>query len=401
MRSSLSRRLRQWPAVHRAARTAAHALEGAWWSAVRAATSLNTEVGPPRGWFSAREGVERGTFPGRVLRPGREVVPAAADSLRVRAGLVQEKLGSWPVFWSRHRDARLVGRSLALVDERKRVCFESVYGPICLRTDPATRYWRLPPAVRLEGAWTSVVSWWSTGFYHWFMDVLPRLSLLGEFAASTRILVPPLTMPCQAETLDWLGVSGRCVPTTAMHLRVEDYYFAAPTAMTGGSDAYAVEFLRAQFLGRAESAFVAPRKVFVHRVGSVRGIVNEAEVLDFVQQRGWTVVDTAAMPMARQIALFAGADAVCALHGAALVNLLWCQPGCRVFELVPSTYLNGVYEGLAAMVGARHRYEGGLERTRKVHRGLRVRMLPLGRLEARGETFVKAAGRRRAPASAR
>jgi capsular polysaccharide biosynthesis protein len=210
--------------------------------------------------------------------------------------------------------------------------------------------------VRLEGPWTSVVSWWSDGFYHWFMDVLPRLALLGEFPPATRILVPPLTMPCQVETLDWLGVREQCVPTTATHLRVEDYFFSSPTAMTGGSDARAVEFLRSSFLGRADTAAETPRKVFVHRAGGRRGLVNESDVLDFMTQRGWTVVDTAALPMARQISLFAGADAVCGLHGAGLANLLWCRAGCRVFELAPSNYLNGAYEGLAALVSAHHQF---------------------------------------------
>jgi capsular polysaccharide biosynthesis protein len=163
-------------------------------------------------------------------------------------------------------------------------------------------------------------------------------------------------MPCQIETLDWLGVREQCVPTTATHLRVEDYFFSSPTAMTGGSDARAVEFLRASFLGRADTAAGTPRKIFVHRAGGRRGLVNESDVLDFMTQRGWTVVDTAALPMARQISLFAGADAVCGLHGAGLANLLWCRAGCRVFELAPSNYLNGAYEGLAALVSAHHQF---------------------------------------------
>ena len=44
-----------------------------------------------------------------------------------------------------------------------------------------------------------------------------------------------------------------------------------------------------------------------------------------------------------------------ALHGAALTNLLWCRPGCKVFELVAQNYQNGVFEGIAQAIGVNHK----------------------------------------------
>src|SRR6185312_9036773 len=96
---------------------------------------------------------------------------------------------------------------------------------------------------------------------------------------------------------------------------------------------------------------VSPPKFFVHRVGASRGLINEAEVLDFFRNLGWAIIDTETLTMAQQIQLFANAKQVCALHGAALTNLLWSNPGCRVLELVPQNFLNGVYEGIAEALG--------------------------------------------------
>jgi capsular polysaccharide biosynthesis protein len=58
----------------------------------------------------------------------------------------------------------------------------------------------------------------------------------------------------------------------------------------------------------------------------------------------------------RQSRLFAEAEAICTLHGAALTNLVWCKPGCRVLELVADTFVNGVYEGIAEQVGVEHHF---------------------------------------------
>jgi hypothetical protein len=39
-----------------------------------------------------------------------------------------------------------------------------------------------------------------------------------------------------------------------------------------------------------------------------------------------------------------------------LTRLVWARPQCRVLELLADNFLNGVYEGLAEAVGARHRF---------------------------------------------
>jgi capsular polysaccharide biosynthesis protein len=274
----------------------------------------------------------------------------------VRAQLQQETLGSWTLFWTQHRNARLVGETLALLDERKHVCYEAVYGPYGHGRDPATRYLRLPSPVHLQGNWTSIVAWWTAAFHHWFMDALPRLALLPEFPHDTGVLGPGPLSDFQAETLAWMGLSDRYRVTTETHVVVENFYFAPPTVMMGGSDPDAVAFLRGTFLGMADPTYDSPPRFFLHRVGRTRGLANESEVLDYFREHDWAIVDPESLTMAQQIQLFASAEVICGLHGGGLTNLLWVQPGCRVYELLASNYLNGVFEGLAALVGAEHRF---------------------------------------------
>jgi capsular polysaccharide biosynthesis protein len=335
------------------------ALRPGIWAPVRKSIPSSIHFGPPRGEFSAIELVRKKAVPGAIIQEAGSLPPMPAGSLRAMAGMWQNSIAPWSVFWSLHGQAQLVGASLILRDESKRLCTEAAYFPYCKGVEPAYYAWKLPPASLLEGKWTSIVSLWTSrypGFYHWIMDVLPRLSRLKEFPEDTRILVPPRLRNYEVESLKLLGLSGRIRPTGESHLKVEDYYFSSPSAMSGCYDPYAVAFLRSAFLQFADTAFITPKRFFLHRIGKSRGIVNEKAVLEVFKKRGWPIIDTENLTLAQQIQLFKNAEAVCALHGAGLVNMVWSPPATKIIELVSDTYINGVYEGLAQMIGADYRF---------------------------------------------
>lgn len=323
---------------------------------LRTVSPVNARFGPLRSTYSEFDLVRRAFIPGKITLPGQTPPVLPPDSLRSRCGLRQNEFQPWPVFWSHRRHARLVGTSLALVDEDKRLCLEAVYGRHCLPDDPAWRAFGFPPPVRLAGRWTSLWSRWGNGYYHWFTDALPRLAALSDFPSDTSILVPAEMLPYQRASLELLGLMDRVRPTAERHLVLEEYFFSSPTAMTGCSNRHAADFLRRKFLPPGPPVGETPRRIYLRRLGKTRGLHNEAAVLAALQARGWVVVDTEAMPLSQQINWFAQAEAVCALHGAGLTNLLWCRPGTKVIELCASTFLNGCYEGLSEDVGLDYRY---------------------------------------------
>jgi capsular polysaccharide biosynthesis protein len=286
-----------------------------------------------------------------------QTVPLAQPgSLRKLAHLGQDGHQPWPIFWTYHKQARLSGETLVFLNDRKRLSTEAAFGPHLAPSDPANRTYRLPPPVSLAGNWTSIISRFSTTYYHWFLDALPRLAVLSELPSDTQVLVHPELPPYKFDTLKWLGLEGRFRPTPESHLILENYYFCSHASMTGCSSPYSVEFLRRAFLDKADLNYDPPRKFYLHRVGKSRGVVNESELLDFWRNLGWAIVDPEAMTMAQQIRLFSRAEQVVALHGGGLTNLLWCQPGCKVLELCADTYLNGVYEGLAETLRLNYRF---------------------------------------------
>jgi len=301
----------------------------------------------------ARDG---GVRDGRMIADGQHLRNADADSLRVLCGMNQNGRQPWPIFWLRRKNARLVGRSLAILEPGKRLLAESAYGLEFYRRDPAFNYAKLPSAKRLEGVYTSLISGWGEGYYHWLMDGLPRLACLSEFPKDTRILVPFHLKKYHSETLKALRLEDRVRPTSEGHLEIDDYFFSAPTAMTGCDNPYAIQYLRHSFLNCGNDRPEIGDRIFLKRRAKTRGFLNEKEIEDFFENEGWDIVDLEELDFSEQVGLFSRVRAVAGLHGGGFTNLLWCRPGCAVLELCADNFLNGCYEGIAAYLDLRHGY---------------------------------------------
>jgi len=352
--------LRLWPRFYEALRQNRRVAQEFLVGKSRLLPSAMWRLGAPNGLYSELSLLRLGEVAGQVVVESQTVPPPRADSLVCQAGLGQDGHQPWPIFWTDHREARLLGPTLVLADDFKRVATESMYGPHAER-DPSFKTVMLPAPTRLKGNWTSIVSMWCNrntcfNYYHWLMDGLPRLALLPCFPKNTGIIVP-YALPAYAwETLRALGVEHRVRETSERHLVLERYFFSAPTAMTGCSNPYAIRFLRDLCLPLADKQYTGPRKVYIHRVGKTRGILNEDDVVARLKNEGWGIVDTEALTLAQQVALFSQAEVICGLHGAAFTNLLWCQPGCLAIELFASNFLNGCYENIARCLDLEHRY---------------------------------------------
>lgn len=313
-------------------------------------------LGGPVGFYSVLEKPNQVS----LILSRQESRPVEADCLRIKCGFLQHSRQPWPIFWQKISPARLVGKSLAVLNEQKKMMLESVYGEKHGADDPSYNYLYLPPATHLSGSWTSLISRWgranSQSYYHWLMDVLPRLALLDRFPPDTGILTVASFNSFQRDTLEILNLIDRCRPTSEIHLVLENYYHSSLTAMTGCDNPYAIQFLRSKFLSAASPAAPRPEKIYITRVGSCRSARDEEEMTAILEKEGWTIIQAQNYSFREQVALFSNVRAVCAIHGAGLTNLLWCPKGCKVLELCPANFLNGCYESMAAFLDLDYRY---------------------------------------------
>lgn len=325
---------------------------------VRAVIPRSLVSGPPRGCFSALELVQQGSIEGRLVLEKQETTEFKPDTLVKHSCFQQDRFQPWPVFWSLHHNARLVGPSLVHLNSKKEACLEAMYGSPYFKDDPSYNYVTHNKAICLEGNWTSIFSNWcrneACAYWHYLMDGLARLALLDEFPADTKILVPFKLEPWKRELLDLLGLAGRYRPTNERHLLIENYYFSSMSAMTGCYNPFAVGFLRERLLPKSDRNYKGPRKFYILREGWKRGIVNEANVRALFKRKGWGLIAPETLSIPAQIRLFSTAEAVCGIHGSAFTNLLWTSPGCHALELCPANMLSGAFECVAKILNLNH-----------------------------------------------
>jgi hypothetical protein len=311
--------------------------------------------GPPVGFYSALDAYSSDRI--RILVHGQILPELPRRSLIRMAGMEQNGQQPWPIFTAFIPHARLVGSSLAPIDDRKRLMKEACYGDRYCKDEPSFNQCITFSSVNLTGDWTSVTGRFSSGYYHWMTDDLPRLASLRHMPLQTKIITRGPLRGYQRESLRLIGLEDRVHPVSGQHFTVERFHFSSPVGMTGCTNPFVVSWLREQYAGYLRPGTGLPEKLFVLRKGKTRGVINQDELAENLMCRGWVAIDLEEYSLERQIALFANASQIIAEHGASLTNLLWCRPGTKVLELCATNFLNGCYEGIALCVGLDHRFE--------------------------------------------
>ncbi|MDT4919029.1 MAG: hypothetical protein QOH89_3729 [Pseudonocardiales bacterium] len=219
-----------------------------------------------------------------------------------------------------------------------------------------------PPPARIGGRLGVLAQRGDGNYYHFLMDVLTKIGVLEQApaVAPPDVWYVPAHAPFQRELLDLFGIGTgqRIDAAEQLHVQADCLVVPGPPAMTEKNPPWAVAFLRGRLLPHVDTS--GPRRnLYVTRGPSAnnRSIVNEAEVVDLLDQHDFEHVDPGTMSVADQIRTFATANIIVAPHGAALANIIFASPGSTLVELFPVGCLLPDYWRLASSVpGMDYRY---------------------------------------------
>jgi len=77
-------------------------------------------------------------------------------------------------------------------------------------------------------------------------------------------------------------------------------------------------------------------KIYVTREdSSYRKIVNEADIIPILREKGYKVINPQLYSIEEQIKIFSNADKVIAPHGSNLANIIFCKPKTEICEIGP------------------------------------------------------------------
>lgn len=180
---------------------------------------------------------------------------------------------------------------------------------------------------------------WSHNFYHWTIDIVPRLELVAGFLRQgLPLIVPPKLRGWQRAALqaviEGLGLAG--IEVIEPQYGVTHFErLVMPTNITHPHDIslQQLKLLRRSRL-RNVSDVGSKRRLYISRRDAAnRRIRNEGEVCAQLQRRQFEVISMSEFTPAEQAALVHRAEVVIGSHGAALTNLVFCQEGATAIEI--------------------------------------------------------------------
>lgn len=255
---------------------------------------------------------------------------------------------------------RVVGPYGAVITDDDTLLFDlsPYYGAFRPAQHPIFLRMRLPPLTDAVGSVAVLTTRGVDNYYHFLIDVLPRLELLRRTGVTVDRFLVNRSLPFQSQLLDRLGIGEELTIESRAEPHVRAERLLVPTLPDNHlrTPPWVTSWLRTQLsppTGRVR------RRLYVTRGQrrNTRRVDNEAEVIRSLAAFGFEAMDPGEYSVEEQIAAFAEAQVVVGPHGAGLTNLVFCQPGATVIEIFAPDYVNVCYWNLASTIeGLRYRY---------------------------------------------
>ena len=267
------------------------------------------------------------------------------------------------VFLASVPNARICGPDFLVLSQDNHIFFESalMQPQVLERTGILdTIIWPAPRLSQPNGCLMAQEC--PNAYYHWLIEVLPKLSLLEPFQSlrSIPLIVSHSLKGFQRESLEMVGVTNRLLPFDGTCWEFDKLLFPALLGPTGCPSPHAVAWLRRNFLKHAKLAVNSPRRIYITRSDAAqRRVLNEDEVVNFLQSEGFEVVCPGKLSLLEQIDLFANVDVVVAAHGAAGPNMVFAPADAMLIELFGDNYINGCFWAVTNIRGQRYGFVTG------------------------------------------
>ena len=216
----------------------------------------------------------------------------------------------------------------------------------------------LPGGVLFQDA-TAVTGGNYDNYYHWLMDIIPKLQIdpFCDYPFDGTVLLPPVSTAAQGQIVAQLIAAKKAVHLIggSQAISVSSLLFL-PNLVSWGYAPFPELVTFFDELKRKLGVSEAPRrKIYITRKDSrQRVLVNQDLVEAALAAKGFEIVELTGLNLEAQARVFASASHIIAPHGAGLTNLVFCNPGVRLCELVMDTYLNWCFRRMAGIRGVHY-----------------------------------------------
>jgi len=176
-----------------------------------------------------------------------------------------------------------------------------------------------------------------------------------------QVLVPPLKYDFHWDSLAEFGFDRSQIIELQPLECVEFECLLASSSPRGKGSAicpgWIIDRYQDTLLVKAETVkAVSGKRVYISRRDApTRMFSNEDEVCQFLEERGFDIVELTPLNLWQKISVFKDADIIVSQTGAGLANLMFCQPCVQVLELVDERFVYPLYASMAVYKKGTHK----------------------------------------------
>jgi hypothetical protein len=210
---------------------------------------------------------------------------------------------------------------------------------------------RLPRPERCPGRVVALNSGYSHNYYHWMIEILPRLVTLQATGIEADWYVVDGFKSYQRQALEAFGIPlDRVIqPHGTLHLQAQE--LLVPSQVRSNTCREVGRRLISQSVTASDRTTAS--RIYIDRRNS-RQVRNEVEFGNLLRDFGFQRHFLEDYSLSEQARLFHQAEVVLALHGAGLSNLIFARPGTRVVELMPKGRMGICFPDLSRRMGLHH-----------------------------------------------
>ena len=197
--------------------------------------------------------------------------------------------------------------------------------------------------------------------YSWYHFIIEQLSNLMHFPDLLENRIPIIIqsgLPRNIIELSTLltGTTPIQIPFGSAVVSKHLYLIQDASLVTNESPRKRIPAIRALSESLAtEIVRGESRKIYIYRPkGLLRSLHNKDEVLKLMIDLGIEVVNPEALDLKETMRLFKSATMIIGESGAAFTNLIFCEPNCRVLELLSPVVGGTFWRGFGESLGLQH-----------------------------------------------
>jgi capsular polysaccharide biosynthesis protein len=224
------------------------------------------------------------------------------------------------------------------------------------RSHPAMRKLVLSKPVKLSGKslLLSTAGLHDGNYYHFLFDFLPKFMILrkaGFEAGAWDHVIMNSDKSYVMDSLERVGIGRKkvCFLTDSTNIRADELYVPTFSGSLDGVDSWQAEEARRMYSGTGSNEGAL---LYLSRGNALRRrITHEAKLELLLEKRGFKILECSTLSVPDQASLFRGARVVVSPHGAALANLVFCEPGTKVVEIINPSAVRLLYRSLSEVLG--------------------------------------------------